>query len=68
MNLTVFAESIKDNFIGKAIYEDYLPTDLKDKTFLSMPRPEVVGNGLEAIEAEWKSRAGVSAIKLVVKI
>lgn len=46
-----------------------MQTALKNKTFLPMPRPEVVGNGLEAIEAAMnKSRVGVSAVKLVVKI
>ena len=30
---------------------NYLSTALKEKTFLPMPRPEIVGDGLEAIEA-----------------
>lgn len=67
--VTVFATSIKDNEIGKAIYADYLPAALADGSFMTAPAPAVVGKGLEAIqEGLERLKKGVSASKLVVML
>jgi len=65
----IFAEAIKDTPLAKSIFVDYLPAALKDKTFLAMPKAEVVGTGLETVQAAMeKSKTGVSAVKLVIKL
>ena len=67
--VAVFGSTPKNNFVGKAIYVDFLPSALKNKTFLPLPKPKIVGTGLEAIEGAMKTmRAGVSRTKLVVKL
>lgn len=47
----MFATTIKDNEVGKAIYEDFLPKALEEGTFVPAPEPDVVGKGLESIQA-----------------
>ena len=65
----VFATSIKDNNISKAIYQDYLPTALANGSFKPRPIPTVVGKGLEELQRGLdKLKAGVSATKLVVTL
>lgn len=67
--VTVFATSIKDNEIGKAIYADYLPAALASGSFIAAPAPMVVGQGLEAIQGGLERlNKGVSASKLVVML
>ena len=68
MTSPVYAETIKGGPIAKAVYMDYLPAALENRTFLPMPK-EIVGTGLEAVEvAMTKMRKGVSGVKLVVKL
>jgi NADPH:quinone reductase-like Zn-dependent oxidoreductase len=63
----VFAPSIKDNHVGKAIFEDFLPKALEAGTFIPAPEPLVVGKGLESIQgAVDLQRKGTSAKKVVV--
>ena len=60
---------IKDNEISKVIFEDFLPTALAEGKFVAAPEPEVVGDGLENVQAgldTWME--GVSAKKLVVSL
>ncbi|KAL3476662.1 zinc-binding oxidoreductase CipB [Aspergillus californicus] len=65
----IFGTSLKDNDVGKAIYEDFLPEALKAKTFVPAPEPLVVGKGLgslqEAVDLQAK---GTSARKVVVPL
>ncbi|RAL15183.1 zinc-binding alcohol dehydrogenase family protein [Aspergillus homomorphus CBS 101889] len=65
---SVFGLSIKDNPVGKAIYEDYLPKALEAGSFVPAPRPLVVGEGLESVQAavDLYGRGGISAQKVVV--
>lgn len=63
----IFATTIKDNHVGKAIYEDFLPKALKAGSFVPAPEPLVVGRGLESVQKGMDMiNAGVSARKLVV--
>ncbi|MCJ1477424.1 hypothetical protein MMC13_006095 [Lambiella insularis] len=65
----VFGTTLKDNRVGKAIYEDFLPMALEAGTFVPAPDPLVVGEGLESIQkAINRQREGVSAQKVVVTL
>ncbi len=63
----VYSISIKDNHVGKAIYEDFLPHALRAGTFVPAPEPLIAGKGLESIQgAVDLQRKGTSAQKVVV--
>ncbi|KAK6949891.1 hypothetical protein Daesc_008214 [Daldinia eschscholtzii] len=65
----VFGTTLSGNFVGKAIYNDFLPSALKAGTFVPAPEPRIVGQGLEKIqEAVDLVKKGVSATKLVVTL
>ncbi|KIX00978.1 uncharacterized protein Z518_10044 [Rhinocladiella mackenziei CBS 650.93] len=63
----VFALSIRDNHVGKAVFEDFLPKALRTGTFVPAPEPLIAGQGLESVqEAVDLQRKGTSAQKVVV--
>ena len=63
----VSALSIKDNHVGKAVFEDFLPKALKSGVFVPAPEPLVAGRGLESLQgAVDLQRKGTSALKIVV--
>ncbi|KAJ5802169.1 oxidoreductase [Penicillium pulvis] len=65
----IFATSLVENGVGKAIYGDYLPQALEDGKLLASPEPVVVGNGLESIQAALNyHKTKVSAKKVVVSL
>ncbi|KAI4212605.1 MAG: hypothetical protein LQ351_004677 [Letrouitia transgressa] len=65
----VFATTIKDNQVGKAVYADYLPKALDAGSFVPAPEPLIVGNGLESLQtAVDRYKQGISAAKLVVTL
>lgn len=65
----IFGTTLKDNGVGKAIYEDFLPKALESGSFVPSPSPHIVGTGLQAIQEACDEMAkGVSAKKLVVKL
>lgn len=65
----MFGTTLKDNEVGKAVYEDYLPKALETGSFVPAPEPLIVGQGLESIqEAVDRYGKGVSAQKLVVTL
>jgi NADPH:quinone reductase-like Zn-dependent oxidoreductase len=65
----VFGTTLKENDVGKAIYEDFLPKALKAKSFVPAPEPLVAGKGLESIQAAVDLQAkGTSARKVVVSL
>jgi hypothetical protein len=69
--LLVFAAFIlnQDKALGTAIYGDFLPAALKDGRIKPAPRADVVGHGVESIQAAVeKLRAGVSGSKVVVTL
>ncbi|PYH79111.1 zinc-binding oxidoreductase CipB [Aspergillus uvarum CBS 121591] len=64
---SVFGTTLKDNAVGKAIYEDFLPRALKAGSFIPAPEPLVAGHGLHSIQAAVDRQAqGTSAQKIVV--
>lgn len=66
---TVFATTIKNNSIGAAIMQGYLPGALQDGSFVPWPAPTVIGHGLEQIQDGLdRLKQGVSASKLVVTL
>lgn len=65
----ITAADLQENGIGKAVITDFLPKALAEGKFIAAPDPEVVGHGLENIQAgidAW--RKGVSAKKIVVSL
>jgi hypothetical protein len=65
----VWGSSLMTNEVGPMLWEDYLPGALAAGRHVCAPAPEVVGEGLEAIQpALDRVRAGVSARKLVVRL
>ncbi|RAL07195.1 zinc-binding alcohol dehydrogenase family protein [Aspergillus homomorphus CBS 101889] len=64
---SVFGTTLKDNEVGKAIYEDFLPRALEAKSFIPAPEPLVAGQGLHSIQPAVDRQAqGTSAQKVVV--
>lgn len=65
----IFGITLKDNEVGKAIYEDYLPEALRKGSFLPAPAPRIVGEGLDVLQAALDAqKAGVSAEKIIVTL
>lgn len=65
----VWGIALKDNEVGKAIYEDFLPKALKSGTFVPAPEPLIAGKGLESIQTAVHLQArGTSAQKVVVSL
>ena len=65
----IFGTDLKDNEVGKVIYEEYLPQALADAKFVPAPDPVVVGKGLDAIQDGLEmQKKGVSARKVVVTL
>ncbi|KAL4783591.1 chaperonin 10-like protein [Aspergillus varians] len=65
----IFGSTLKDNEVGKAIYEDFLPKALEAKSYLAAPEPLVVGSGLGSIQEAVDVQAkGTSARKVVVSL
>ncbi|WP_314138085.1 zinc-binding alcohol dehydrogenase family protein [uncultured Plantibacter sp.] len=65
----VWGSSLMTNEVGPMLWEDYLPGALAAGRHLCAPAPEVVGEGLEAMQpALDRLHGGVSARKLVVRL
>ncbi|KAI1379510.1 GroES-like protein [Hypoxylon crocopeplum] len=66
----VFGSTLKDNEVGPVIYEQYLPAALAQKKFQCLPKPLVVGHGLEHVQTAMDQGkvGGVSAQKLVITL
>ena len=65
----IFAITIKDNEVGKAVYEDFLPKALKAGTYVPAPEPLIAGKGLESVQGAVELvQKGVSAAKIVVSL
>ncbi|KAI2636537.1 GroES-like protein [Hypomontagnella submonticulosa] len=66
---SIFGTTLKDNFVGKAIYNDFLGAALAAGTFVPAPEPTIVGHGVGKIQdAVDRIMKGVSATKLVVTL
>ena len=65
----IFGSTLLYNEVGKAIYIDFLPRALADGAYVAAPEPQVIGKGLEYIQAGYDiQRKGVSAKKIVVSL
>ena len=65
----IFGSTLKDNEVGKAVYNDFLPQALAHGSFIAAPEPTIVGSGLESIQTALEvQKAGVSATKVVVTL
>jgi NADPH:quinone reductase-like Zn-dependent oxidoreductase len=66
---SVFGTTLKDNFVGKAVWEEFLPMALKAGTYIPAPSPLIAGKGLEEVQAAVDLQAkGTSAQKVVVTL
>lgn len=66
----VWGSTIEDNEVSTAIFENFLPQALAAGKYVCAPEPEIIGHGLETIQAglDKLKKGAVSAKKLVVKI
>lgn len=65
----IFGTSLKANEVSTLIYRDFLPDALADGRYLALPKPTVVGRGLDDIQHALDiQRKGVSAAKVVVTL
>lgn len=63
----VWGTQLSQSEVGNAIFRDFLPQALRTGEFRPSPKPQVVGQGLEAVpDALRELSKGVSAKKLVV--
>ncbi|GGF28550.1 hypothetical protein GCM10011399_22140 [Subtercola lobariae] len=63
----VWGSTLMNDEVGPMLWRDFLPAALADGRFVAAPRPQVVGSGLEHVQAALDLlRQGVSARKLVV--
>lgn len=61
--------SVKNDHVGKAVLEDFLPKALEEGVYVAAPEPLVVGKGLEALQEGLDLKArGVSAQQKVVVV
>ena len=65
----VWGSSLMTNEVGPMLWADFLPAALADGRFVPAPAAEVVGSGLESIQAAMDTHSrGVSARKVVVSL
>lgn len=65
----IFASTLQKNEVGNAIYRDFLPQALAEGKYIVAPQAQVIGKGLESIEAAMQvQKKGVSATKVVVSL
>ncbi|KAI0889209.1 GroES-like protein [Annulohypoxylon maeteangense] len=66
----VFAGTLRDNEVGSLIFDKFLPEALSQKKYRCLPKPLIVGHGLEHVQAAFDQgkAGGVSAQKLVVTL
>jgi NADPH:quinone reductase-like Zn-dependent oxidoreductase len=65
----IFGSDLKDNEVSTAVYVDFLPKALAEGKYIAAPDPQIVGRGLEYIQAAFEiHKKGVSAKKVVVSL
>lgn len=65
----IWGSTLMTNEVGPMLWRDYLPSALAEGRHVCAPSPEVVGEGLGAIQpALERLHNGVSAVKLVVRL
>ncbi|KAL4758760.1 zinc-binding alcohol dehydrogenase family protein [Aspergillus foveolatus] len=62
-------DELRDNHVGRSIYNAFLPWALQSGVYIPAPEPMVVGDGLESVQgAIDRLNEGVSARKVVVSL
>ncbi|KFY06926.1 hypothetical protein V492_07607 [Pseudogymnoascus sp. VKM F-4246] len=65
----IFGSDLKDNEVGPAVFEHFLPKALEEGAYKCAPEPLEGGHGLESIQEAFElSKKGVSAQKVVVTL
>ncbi|RAK95158.1 zinc-binding alcohol dehydrogenase family protein [Aspergillus ibericus CBS 121593] len=65
----VFGSDLVENEVGEAVFVNFLPEALRRGEFVSAPKTEVMGRGLEDVQGALEVlKRGVSARKLVVEL
>lgn len=65
----IFGSTLLYNEVGKAVYVDFLPRALAEGAYIAAPEPQVVGKGLECIQAGYDlQKKGMSAKKVVISL
>jgi hypothetical protein len=65
----IWGGDLAETFVGKVIYEDFMPTALSSGIYQSAPEAVVVGHGLSAIPGGLEQlKKGVSAKKLIITL
>ncbi len=65
----ILGSGLKDNELHRVIYGDFLPKALAEGKYIAAPDPQVVGKGLEYIQAGLDlQKRGMSAKKVVVSL
>ncbi|PYH99004.1 GroES-like protein [Aspergillus ellipticus CBS 707.79] len=65
----VFGSDLAGNEVGPAVFVDFLPEAFAEGSFVSAPKVEVAGKGLESLQGAFEVlKKGVSAKKLVVSL
>ena len=66
---SIWGATLKDNVVGPAIYADYLPEALANGTHRAPTTPNIVGEGIDAVQAGFDTlRTGVSSEKVVIRL
>lgn len=65
----IFGSDLKDNEVGPAVWEDFLPKALETGSYMAAPGAKVVGQGLESIQDGMDLMIqGMSAEKAVISL
>ena len=65
----IFGSTLMGNEVSRVIYEDFLPSALAEGRYAAAPEPQIVGQGLECVQAGFDvQKKGVSARKVVVSL
>ena len=65
----ILGAGLRENEVGKVIFEDFVPAALAAGKYIAAPEPKIGGQGLESLQGAmdlWK--VGVSANKIVVTL
>ena len=65
----IHGTALKDDAVGRMIYEEFLPAALAQGRYRAAPKPRISGHGLQALQdALALQKAGVSGAKIVVSL
>jgi len=66
---SIWGGSLMNDEVGPLMFETFLPSALAEKRYLAAPEPQVVGQGLGAVQHGFEvQRRGVSARKVVIRM